>query len=101
MTSVNEMNAYNRGVADGKKQEALRIQGMTEKTFILTDMCMWEKNRQEGDMSDHAIIVIDEATGQMHVIDGGSKIKFIEGKISEPMNQERYNALEHETEIKP
>jgi hypothetical protein len=72
---------------------------MTEKTFILTDMCMWEKNRQEGDMSDHAIIVIDEETGQMHVIDGGSKIKFVEGKISEPMTQERYNEMEHETEV--
>jgi hypothetical protein len=63
----------------------------TQRTFIVTDLCMWEKNKQEGGTDSHAIIVIDEETGQSRVIEGGSKIRFVSGEISEPMSQEKYN----------
>jgi hypothetical protein len=65
----------------------------TDKIFILTDLCMWEKNRQEGKTDPHAIMVVDEETGQVRYIMGGSKIKFIEGDISVPATQEEYNEL--------
>lgn len=63
----------------------------TEKTFIVTDLCMWEKNKLEKKSNTHAIIVVDEETGQMRMIQGGSKIRFVEGEISLPMSQEEYN----------
>jgi hypothetical protein len=63
----------------------------TEKVFILTDLCMWEKNKQEGKSDTHAVIVIDEETGQNRMILGGSKIRFVEGNISSPQTQEDYN----------
>lgn len=62
----------------------------TQKTFILTDLCMWEKNKKEGKREAHAIIVIDEETGQSRIINGGSKIRFVSGEISEPLSQEGY-----------
>lgn len=65
-----------------------------EKIFIITDLCMWEKNKQEGGHDEHAIIVIDEQTGQNRMIAGGSKIRFVEGKITEPLTQEIYNKQE-------
>lgn len=65
----------------------------TEKIFILTDMCMWEKNKQEGTSNTHAILVIDEKTGQNRMIESGSKIRFVEGKITEPNSQEEYNQM--------
>jgi len=69
----------------------------TEKIFILTDLCMWEKNKQEGKTDEHAIIVVDEETGQTRMIAGGTKIRFVEGKISEAMTQEQYSAqYEHD-----
>ncbi len=64
----------------------------TEKIFILTDLCMWEKNKQEGTNDAHSIIVVDEETGQTRLLGGGTKIRFVEGLISEPMTQEEYNA---------
>jgi hypothetical protein len=63
----------------------------TEKIFILTDLCMWEKNKVEGKNAEHAIIVIDEETGQNRMIKGGSKIRFVDGEISLPQSQEDYN----------
>lgn len=61
------------------------------ETFILTDLCMWEKNKQEGKNDTHAIIVIDEKTGQNRMIKGGSRIRFVDGEITEPLKQEDYN----------
>ena len=66
----------------------------TEKTFIVTDLCMWEKNKQEGKTDTHAIIVVDVETGQNRMIKGGSLIKFVEGEISLPDTQENYNNQE-------
>ena len=59
--------------------------------FILTDSCMWEKNKQEGKKSTHAIEVVDVQTGQIRYIKGGSKIKFIDGEITNVHTQEEYN----------
>lgn len=68
----------------------------TERTFILTDLCMWEKNRLEGGHDKHCIIVVDEETGQTFHIDGGSKIRFLSGSILGPATQENYNNMDHE-----
>ena len=64
-----------------------------EKTFILTDLCMWEKNKVEGKADPHGIMVVDAETGQTRYILGGSKIKFVDGDISEPLTQEGYNGV--------
>lgn len=62
-----------------------------QKTFILTDGCMWEKNKQEGTSRAHAIEVVDVDTGQVRYIKSGSRIAFIEGEITEGRSQEQYN----------
>lgn len=64
-----------------------------DKTFILTDLCMWEQNKQEGKHDRHAIIVIDEDTGQNRAIMGGAKIRLIEGEITPPQSQDDYNGI--------
>lgn len=63
----------------------------TEKVFIVTDDCMWEKNKQEGKTDPHSIGVVDEKTGQTRYIKSGSRIKFIEGEITDLLSQENYN----------
>lgn len=64
----------------------------TEKTFIVTDSCMWEANKQNGvNRSEHLIEVIDEETGQTRYIATGARIKFVSGNITEPFTQEMYN----------
>ena len=65
----------------------------TDRTFMVTDMCMWEKNKLEGKTDPHAIGVVDVETGENRYIRGGSKIKFIEGEISEVQKQEDYNNI--------
>lgn len=70
-----------------------------DRTFILTDLCMWEKNRIEGKDGKHCIIVVDKETGQTFHIDGGSEIKFLSGHIMGPATQEGYNSMDHETKI--
>lgn len=72
---------------------------MKDKIFILTDMCMWEKNRQEGGKDEHAIIVVEKETGKTYVIDGGSEIIFVSGKIKGPATQDDYNKMDHETKV--
>lgn len=62
-----------------------------DNTFILTDSCMWEKNKQEGKKSPHAIQVVDEDTGKTRFIKSGSRIKFVSGEISPEITQEDYN----------
>lgn len=63
----------------------------TEKVFIVTDSCMWEANRLSGSRAPHSIEVIDAATGQVRFIRSGSKIRFVDGDITEPNTQEMYN----------
>jgi len=63
----------------------------TDKTFLLTDSCMWEANKVNGTRSEHCIEVVDQETGQVRYIASGSKIRFVEGDISDVHTQEAYN----------
>ena len=63
----------------------------TEKIFLVTDSCAWERKKHEGGVDPHYIEVVDVETGQCRHIKGGSKIKFVEGDISDPRGQEEYN----------
>lgn len=63
----------------------------TERIFIITDCCLFEKNKQEGAYHPHAIEVVDIETGQLRYIESGARIKFVEGLISKGRNQEDYN----------
>jgi len=63
----------------------------TNKTFLLTDGCMWEMNKQNGTSAPHAIEVVDVETGQVRYIKSGSKIMFVEGEITESRDQKAYN----------
>jgi len=63
----------------------------SEKTFILTDGCLWEMNKQNGTSHPHAIEVVDVETGQVRYIKSGSKVKFISGEITESRSQDSYN----------
>lgn len=62
-----------------------------KKTFLLTDLCMWEQNKQKGQFKPHAICVIDVESGKSYLIKSGSHIKFEAGNISKPLDQEDYN----------
>lgn len=48
-------------------------------------------NKRNGTFHPHAIEVVDVETGQIRFIKSGSKIKFVEGDISENRSQEVYN----------
>lgn len=75
--------------ADGEGE----LNKLQAKTFLLTDDCMWEKNKQEGTRAPHAICVVDIDTGQMQYIRSGSHIKFVAGEISPIKDQDAYNQL--------
>lgn len=64
-----------------------------ENKFILTDTCMWEKNKQNSTYHPHAIEVVDIVTGQVRYIKSGSVIKFVSGEITESQDQKTYNKL--------
>lgn len=64
---------------------------LNPKIFVVTDGCMWERNKVEGTKFPHSIEVMDETTGQMRYIKTGARIAFLEGEISEARNQEGYN----------
>lgn len=70
-----------------------KLKKIQKKTFVLTDSCMWEKNKQDGTNHPHAIEVVDLETGEVRFIKSGSQIKFVNGNISEGRNQEDYNLL--------
>ena len=61
------------------------------QVFLLTDGCMWEKNKQDKTCYPHAIEVVDMETGQIRYIKSGSRIQFVEGAITEGRDQEFYN----------
>jgi hypothetical protein len=63
---------------------------LLQNTFVLTDSCMWEANAQAGTRSEHYVEVVDDKTGQVRFIASGSRIKFIEGNISNVHTQEGY-----------
>ena len=64
---------------------------LNKRIFILTDACVWEMNKKAGVYHPHSIEVIDSETGQVRYIDSGSRIKFIEGKITDGRTQGEYN----------
>ena len=70
----------------GKKAEKL-----VEPTYLVTGGCMWEMNKKQGSYHPHAIEVVNVETGQVQYIRSGSKIKFLEGQITETRDQDSYN----------
>lgn len=68
----------------------------TEKVFILTDSCMWEANRQLGVRSAHSVEVTDAETGQVRYLRSGTRIRFVDGFITEENTQEEYNRQQDE-----
>jgi len=64
---------------------------MDEQIFIITDGCVWEQNKQNKTFYPHGMEVVDIETGQVRYIRSGSKIKFIDGHITESRDQETYN----------
>ena len=63
----------------------------SKKTFLLTDNCAWEANKKNSTNYPHAIEVVDVETGQVRHIKSGSRIKFVDGFITEGRDQETYN----------
>ena len=61
-----------------------------DRIFLLTDYCVWEKNKKDCSNSPHSIEVVDTETGQVRYIASGSKIKFVSGDIKD-RNQEDLN----------
>lgn len=86
-----QMIADHMPEAEGDTKEKEYSDDPRTRTFLLTDACLWEKNRQEGTFHPHAIEVVDIETGQVRYIESGAKIQFVEGKISDNRNQEIYN----------
>lgn len=64
-----------------------------ERTFILTDTCLWEKNKVDQTFYPHAIEVVDDETGQVRYIQSGSRVKFLDGTISVGRDQNNYNKI--------
>ncbi len=62
-----------------------------EKIYLLTDGCLWEINKQTGNEHPHSVEVVDIETGAVRYIKSGSRIKFIEGEISDIRSQGAYN----------
>ena len=71
---------------------------MNEKVYLLTDGCAWEINRQTGNEHPHSIEVVDLETGAVRYIKSGSRIKFLEGEISDIRTQASYNEKVQEAE---
>lgn len=63
-----------------------------KQTFMLTDGCMWEMNKQNDTTYPHAIEVVDIETGSVRYIKSGSIITFVSGEISDGRDQKKYNA---------
>lgn len=62
-----------------------------DNIYQLTDGCMWERAKEEGTEGPHSVEVVNVKTGQVRYILGGSKIKFVEGDISDIRTQLAYN----------
>ena len=62
-----------------------------EKTYLLTDGCLWEINKQTGNEHPHSIEVVDLETGAVRYIKSGSRIAFLEGEITDIRTQKCYN----------
>ncbi len=64
---------------------------LNKKVFLLTDGCMWEKNKQAGTSDPHAIEVVDLETGAVRYIKSGSRISLVEGQITATRSQTAYD----------
>ena len=64
---------------------------VTEKIFLITDGCVWEKNKKDGTSFPHSIEVVDVENGQVRYIRGGSRVMFVDGAITPGRSQEVYN----------
>lgn len=64
-----------------------------EKIYLLTDGCIWEINKETGNEHPHSVEVVDLETGAIRYIKSGSRIKFIEGEISDIRTQKAYNKI--------
>lgn len=62
-----------------------------EKTYLVTDGCMWEINKQGQSEHPHAMEVVDIETGAVRYIKSGSRIAFISGDITDIRTQKDYN----------
>lgn len=69
-----------------------------EATFLLTDGCMWELTKILGNEHPHSIEVVDIATGAVRYIRSGSKIRFLEGEITDIRKAEE-NSCEPPAEV--
>lgn len=68
----------------------------TEKTFLITDGCVWEMNKQNDSFKPHSMEVVDVATGQVRYIKSGSHIRFIDGEISPLAHRRNITKSNHE-----
>lgn len=66
-----------------------------EKVYLLTDGCAWEINEQAGNEHPHSVEVVDLETGAVRYIRSGSKIKLIQGEITDIRTQETYRATQN------
>lgn len=71
----------------------MKNNNIQSRHFLLTDVCLWEQNKQNGVYHPHAIQVVDTETGQVRHIKSGSLISFISGEITAGLDQENYNKL--------
>ena len=62
-----------------------------EAIYLLTDGCLWETNKQTGNEHPHSVEVVDTKTGAVRYIKSGSRIRFVDGEISDLRTQEAYN----------
>ena len=62
-----------------------------EKIYLVTDGCMWEINKELGKEHPHAMEVVDVETGAVRYIESGSRIRFVEGTITDIRTQKTYN----------
>lgn len=73
---------------------------MKDEIYLLTDGCLWEINKKTGNEHPHSVEVVDIETGAIRYIKSGSRIKFIEGEITDIRTQEIYNKKTKEAEQK-
>lgn len=66
------------------------MDGENEKIYLLTDGCMWQINEETGNEHPHAVEVVDLETGAVRYIRSGSRIRFVEGDITDIRTQKTY-----------
>lgn len=65
-----------------------------ETIYLLTDGCLWEINKETGNEHPHSVEVVDIKTGAIRYIKSGSRIKFVEGEISDIRTQKAYEKIQ-------